>query len=204
MFIDSPKLIKLADKAVVYKNFVSPEECAAIVAELESDPNRRWGNTEHYEENNEVTSFLQVVSGSMNVLDLHERLSSFVAPEFEPLPSNSINRLLPGQSLKPHWDSPGEDEAESVTAYDPYGTCHMVKWGTVMYFSEFEGGELYYPHQGVQYKPEAGDLVIHSAFEDYLHGVREVTSGVRYVYSTFLIEKGRAPLPDLQKLSVHE
>jgi len=201
MFTDSEHLERLLDEVWVYRNFFSPEECASIVAELEEDPKRFWANSQHYDEDTQITPYLQIVSGSSGAPSLHERLSNLVAPEFEPLPSSSINRLLPGQSLKAHWDSPGEDEQVPEGVDDPYATCHIVKYGTVIYLSEFTGGEIYYTRQNFEYKPQVGDLVIHSSMEPYEHGVREVTSGVRYVYSTFLIQKGRVDLPTLPSLA---
>lgn len=200
MFTANTNLERLADEIFVYKNFLSEEECRRIVDELENKENRLWANAENYEEENEITPYLQVVSGSNYSVTIHERLSELVAPDFEPLPSNSINRLTVGQSLKAHWDSPGEDEQVPDGVADPFATCHIVKYGTVVYLSEFGGGEIYYTRQGIEYKPEVGDLVIHSSMEPYEHGVREVTSGVRYVYSTFLIQKGRVPLPKLPAL----
>jgi hypothetical protein len=200
MFTSNPQLIKLAEKAFVLKNFASAEECSAIVEEVLTN-NKEWSNTENYEDGQtEVVPYLQVINGSSKVLELYDRLKKFTSPEFEPLPSNSVNRLLPGQSLQPHCDSPGEDFAEEVIAFDPYDTCHIVKWGTVTYLSEFTGGEIYYPNIGVSYKPEVGDLLIHSAFEEYTHGVRPVLDGVRYVYSTFLISTGQVPLHNLDEL----
>lgn len=197
MFHTHPDAIKLADEIYLFKNFVSLEERSAILASLETYSPPGWANASEYTENSEVTPYLQIVKGA-DVVDLHKRLSDFVAPDFEPLPSNSINRLLPGQSLHAHWDSPGEEEQVPEGVDDPYQTCHIVKYGSVVYLSEFEGGEIYYTRLGLEYKPEPGDLIIHSAFELYEHGVRPVTSGIRYVYSTFLIQKGRTELPVLK------
>ena len=204
MFTANPNLERLADEIFIYPNFLSAEECSAIVSEVESNPEQTWANTEHYAENKEVIPYLQVVNGSSLISSAHERLSNLVAPDFEPLPSNSINRLLVGQSLQAHWDSPGEDEQISAEIDDPYQTCHIVKYGTVIYLSEFTGGEIYYTKQNIEYRPNIGDLVIHSSMEPYEHGVREVTSGVRYVYSTFLIQKGRVELPKLLQLQEAE
>lgn len=204
MFTTNSNLERLADEIFIYPNFLSEEECRRIVDELEQSENRVWANSENYVQEDEVTPYLQVVSGSNYSVIIHERLSEFVAPEYEPLPSNSINRLTVGQSLKAHWDSPGEDEQVPEGVADPYATCHIVKYGTVVYLSEFTGGEIYYTRQGIEYKPNIGDLVIHSSMEPYEHGVREVTSGVRYVYSTFLIQKGRVELPKLPSLQEAE
>jgi hypothetical protein len=196
MFKTNPDAIKLADEIYVFKNFLSTNECSEILASLETFSKSGWANSEEYSDSSEVTPYLQVVKGA-NVVELYQRLADFVGPDFEPLPSNSINRLLPGQSLHAHWDSPGEEEQVPDGVADPYQTCHIVKYGTVVYLSEFEGGEIYYSRLGIEYKPSPGDLVIHSSFEEYEHGVRSVISGTRYVYSTFLIEKGRTALPTL-------
>lgn len=198
MFSDSENLERLLEEVWVYPNFLSPEECAQIVEELESNPDRVWAHSEHYDTESQITPYLQIISGSSHASKIHERLSNLVGPEFEPLPSNSINRLMTGQSLTPHWDSPGEEEQVPEGVDDPYATCHIVKYGTVVYLSDFTGGEIYYSRQNFEYKPKVGDLVIHSSMEPYEHGVREVLSGVRYVYSTFLIQRGRVELPKFQ------
>jgi hypothetical protein len=39
-----------------------------------------------------------------------------------------------------------------------------------------------------EYKAERGDLVIHSSFSPYEHGVREVTSGTRYAFACFSLK----------------
>lgn len=198
MFKTDDSAIKLAGEIYLFKNFASAEECSSIVASLETFSINGWSNETNYDETSEVIPHLQVVKGA-DVFELNRRLSNLVAPDFEPLPNSSLNRLLTGQSLQEHWDSPGEDAILPDDISDPYKTCHIVKYGAVVYLSDFGGGEIYYSEQGIEYKPEVGDLVIHSSFPDYRHGVREVTSGVRYVYSTFLIDKGRVELPSLAK-----
>jgi len=42
------------------------------------------------------------------------------------------------------------------------------EWGAVIYLTDFEGGELYYPDQDITCKPNAGDIVIHRS--DLPHG----------------------------------
>lgn len=61
-----------------------------------------------------------------------------------------------------------------------------IKYGIVYYVnSDFEGGELFYPKLNITYKPEAGDLIIHPGTLEYMHGVRDVKSGVRYSMNMF-------------------
>lgn len=60
-------------------------------------------------------------------------------------------------------------------------------WGTLIYLNDdFEGGEIYWPNKGVEFKPQKGALAIHPASCEYLHGVREVTKGYRYTITSFL------------------
>lgn len=51
--------------------------------------------------------------------------------------------------------------------------------------TDFEGGELFFPEYSADlYRPEAGSAIVFSG--SLLHGVRPVTSGVRYALITFL------------------
>ena len=51
--------------------------------------------------------------------------------------------------------------------------------------TDFEGGELYFPEYSTDlYRPEAGSALVFSG--SLLHGVKPVTSGVRYALITFL------------------
>ena len=60
----------------------------------------------------------------------------------------------------------------------------------------YQGGELYFPNiqgangQPLQIKPKAGDFVLFGGDDRYLHGVKEVTQGERYVVTLWF-----APLP---------
>lgn len=58
---------------------------------------------------------------------------------------------------------------------------------SMLYLNEdFEGGELYFPqHNYFEIKPKPGLLVIFSGDLNHLHGIKEITSGFRYVHTTF-------------------
>jgi hypothetical protein len=67
------------------------------------------------------------------------------------------------------------------------GATQTVLYGSILYWNgDFEGGELSYPGLGIDYKPVAGDLVFHPGTIEYTHGVKDVTSGVRYTSTTFI------------------
>lgn len=69
------------------------------------------------------------------------------------------------------------------------GQIKETKFGLVIYLNtcnqDFTGGELVYSKLGITYYPVAGDLVIHPGSEEYSHGVKDVTSGTRYMMSAF-------------------
>ncbi len=58
---------------------------------------------------------------------------------------------------------------------------------SMLYLNEdFEGGELYFPqYNDFEIRPKPGLLVIFSGTLKHLHGIREITSGMRYVHTTF-------------------
>jgi hypothetical protein len=79
----------------------------------------------------------------------------------------------------------GMGEHSDVGDNDP----HQTRFGLVLYLNtqnkDFTGGELHYTKLGISYFPVAGDLVIHPGSEEYSHEVKDVTSGVRYMMSSF-------------------
>lgn len=85
---------------------------------------------------------------------------------------NLHRTITDGRSLDHHIDN-----------YDGADADNM--FGIVLYLNdEYEGGEIDYKDLGISYKPKAGDLVVHYA--GLLHGVKEVTQGVRYIFTMFV------------------
>jgi hypothetical protein len=65
----------------------------------------------------------------------------------------------------------------------------------LMLNSDYEGGELYFPNQGIQFKPKAGAAYFFPGDMNYIHGVTETKSGIRYVCPFFwTIKSHNAPL----------
>jgi hypothetical protein len=88
----------------------------------------------------------------------------------------SIEALInsDGQGMPVHFDDSPEN-METTTHY-----------GVVLYLNDdYEGGEIYYPKLDIQYKPKAGDMIIHPGSEEYAHGVRDISNGTRYVITFF-------------------
>jgi hypothetical protein len=77
---------------------------------------------------------------------------------------------------------PGDEIDVNIDTY-----LEETEYVVLLYLNDcFNGGEIYYPDFNLEYKPEAGDLIIHHA--TIKHGVRKVIEGVRYAYPTFLIK----------------
>ncbi len=143
-----------------------------------------------------------------NIIEIWEFISELIGPEYVIHPSRNLLTVRPGdQGMFIHSDSPGKGACHLLSQPDVWQTCCVIDFGLVAYFGDFEGGEVFYPNinpdgskkEGnfgddcFQYKPEKGDIVIHGAFTDYAHGVREVTSGVRYAFSNFVLKREDNP-----------
>lgn len=50
---------------------------------------------------------------------------------------------------------------------------------------DYEGGELYFPEQGIQFKPKAGAAYFFPGDKNYIHGVTEITAGTRFTCPFF-------------------
>jgi hypothetical protein len=73
-----------------------------------------------------------------------------------------------GQSMGPHFDGQdgNKDLAFSLVAYIN---------------DDYEGGEISFPNHNVSIKPKAGSLIMFPSQEPYIHEVKPITSGTRYM-----------------------
>jgi len=152
----------------------------------------------------------KMAPGVPGTIELWEFMSELIGPNWIIHPQNAYLRVRPGDNgMFIHSDSPGKGQCHLLSQNDLWSTCCELDYGICAYFGDYEGGEIFYPQINpdgtikttpedfkkgcFEYKPQKGDIVIHSAFEPYAHGVREVTSGTRYVFSNFSLKKEDAP-----------
>jgi len=57
---------------------------------------------------------------------------------------------------------------------------------------------LYFPKQGLEFKPKAGSAYFFPGDLHYIHGVKEIKSGVRYTCPRFWIIKAHSK-PETEK-----
>ena len=196
MFFDHPGITKLADKVFVYKNFIPKEKVEQINIVIKEYTKEKTYLKEQYAKvdwyRDKTTPLIP------HLIDIWNSASDLIAPEYIIHPNLALQVIRPGDGgMFLHQDSPGEGMEEELTQLDRWNTCCIIHYGLVVYFGEFTGGETYYPRLGLEYAVQPGDLVIHGAHTDCEHGVKEVTSGIRYAYSNFMlpIEKNPGTFP---------
>lgn len=94
----------------------------------------------------------------------------------------TIVRWLPGQFQNPHAD---KELHEGPDAGTPNDFPHY-DLSSLFYLNEdYEGGELYFPLQNVKFKPKKGAAYFFPGDKNYIHGVTEIKSGIRYTCPFF-------------------
>ena len=89
-----------------------------------------------------------------------------------------VVRWLPGNSQSPHADKQLNDGTPNP--FPTYDINSIIYWN-----DNFEGGEFYYLDHDIHLEIEAGMAVVHPGDVNYLHGIKEITSGVRWTSPAF-------------------
>jgi hypothetical protein len=94
----------------------------------------------------------------------------------------AIVRWLPGQFQNPHAD---KELHEGDNAGKPNDFPYYDLASLFYLNDDYEGGELYFPKQGIQFKPKAGAAYFFPGDLNYIHGVSKIESGIRYTCPFF-------------------
>ena len=171
----------------VINNFITKEESNALTTVAKNATEEEWSIYNYTErgEDSEWDDRILILESCNSfddktnkiVIDLFEKIKKEIntilkKDIYEYTGFNTIYRSVIGQEMKTHSDS---------------GLGPKFKYGVVLYLNdEYEGGEIFYPNIGLEFKPEAYSLLLHPAHEGYRHGVKKVSSGQRYSMTTFL------------------
>ena len=111
-----------------------------------------------------------------------------------------MKKFMPGSDHQPHADC--EMMNNGVVDFMPsYSTRDittpvLIEAAANLYLNDdFEGGELFFPNLDISIKPKARQLIIFPGGNEYVHGVKTVTKGARYVLFS--------PLTSPQRLLLH-
>lgn len=84
---------------------------------------------------------------------------------------------------------PGDAQAPHADCEQPDGRPNQFPWrafASIIYLNDdFEGGRIHFPKLGLEPPIKPGMIAYFPSTADYLHGVTEVTSGMRYTMSCF-------------------
>ncbi len=84
---------------------------------------------------------------------------------------------------------PGDKQAAHADCEQPDGRSNQFPWrafASLIYLNdEFEGGRIYFPKLGLVPPIKPRMMAYFPSTAEYLHGVTEVTSGMRYTMSSF-------------------
>ncbi|MFM5932265.1 MAG: 2OG-Fe(II) oxygenase [Novosphingobium sp.] len=84
---------------------------------------------------------------------------------------------------------PGDDQAPHADCEEPDGRPNQTPWrafASIIYLNDdFEGGQIHFPGRFLEPKIKAGMLAYFPSTREYLHGVKEITAGMRYTHSCF-------------------
>jgi hypothetical protein len=188
-----------ADNIITIEDFMTEEELT-ILNEF-ARRNTEWDKTEtHYNEDGTViydSGYWEDRVATATTLDkvdpritqiiigmqarLKERVDAFFDVDARAT-SPAIVRWLPGQLQMPHADKElhegeGRGKPNDFPYYDIAGLFYIN--------DDYVGGELYFPNQGIQFKPKAGAAYFFPGDMNYIHGVSPIESGIRYTVPFF-------------------
>lgn len=110
---------------------------------------------------------------------IYKRLADLVElanPNLELSGFATIQRMQEGVELKSHTDQ---------------DTDPSIRYATILYLNKnYNDGEIFFPKQGVDFKPDPKSMLLFPGTKDYEHGVKHVGTGpIRYVLVGFIKEK---------------
>ena len=190
-FKDMTNVKVLGDEIYLVENFLSKEETDYIYSLLKEFDEELWNIRDPYP--------VPQISPKLAVTKiLVDRLREMF-PEYSVNDNPVFNRLKAGEGWGEHADnaefSDIRAKSDALVEGEPFKMVDNTAYGIVVYINDdYEGGEIYYVHQGLSHKPKPGDLVIHSSEEKCKHGVSPVKSGKRYGWSSHLGNMIKVPV----------
>lgn len=199
----------LRSKVVLFDNFIDETDCAELYEFCKKQnewPNDFYERGEKPRENEPPRPTHELVNKYVN-LALLELEYSFTR-EMSLLYPAALRKYPQGTSLGIHCDgvslSDSGDSIDYLRDYNP-NSVHpttLTEGAMVFYINDdYEGGELFFPDIDLEIKPKAGQLIAWPSGPLFEHGVKIISSGDRYVVSSFLTTPKLALLHNKIRLS---
>jgi len=197
---DNFQIEEITDDVLLVKDFLSKEELDQFFNIIDSTPNEDWFVEYHANLKNfclqkfgrddvdnlvaegkfEITQNWQ--DKNLNIKhhlfqrDLFDRLNNLVQQSDNTIELSgfaTIQRMQEGVELKAHTDQ---------------DTDPSIRYAAILYLNDdYIDGELFFPNNGLEFKPKPGSMLIFPGTAEYNHGVKHVGPGpIRYVLVGFI------------------
>lgn len=161
----------------ITENFLSNEEYENYLKF--SKKTNDWGNRIP----NDNWSGRVIYQSAINNLNYLQKVETIIKKEFE-----ITNNIYPDYLGLVKWEM-GDIQYPHADGEIENGIQHEFYWrnfGCVLYLNDdYDGGEIYFPNQNIEIKPKPNTLVFFPGTLEYLHGVKEITNGIRYTLTSF-------------------
>jgi hypothetical protein len=181
------------------ENFITEEEINQLNSYVRANSDWDLTQTRYNEDgtviyestywDNRVATYPTIMRNNPHIVEviqdivkrLKVEIDNFFSVDAKPT-SPALVRWLPGQYQHPHAD---KEMHEGENAGKP----NNFPWydiATIVYLNDdYDGGELYFPIQGIEFKPKRGGVYFFPGDKNYVHGVREILVGTRYTCPFF-------------------
>lgn len=164
----------MSNQIHIIPNFISDEDCATAISMID-----KFDNKHELEEFNANMDVMVVPENIPDGVAIIKKYSDKIIPIHKEL-RGFLPELYTTEGWLSLWES-GNGAGVHTDAHDNYD---FLIYATVIYLndsSDYIGGEIYFPNQGLSYSPKKGDAVIFPCGgHEYVHGVTEILDGRRY------------------------
>jgi hypothetical protein len=194
---------RLTKDIVVYKNFLTKDECEKIVNALDAQADSgkiSWMPISFYESYSSVLpqdNDKEVLDAGLPPTifsDIENKMPEAIASvhDLDPKIISKIGyhtqKWEPGAYARIHSDNTDE--------HGNSGAFTRSRYAGFLYLNDdFEGGLLKFPDQNIEIKPEVGMLAVFDGGFNNMHEVSLITSGVRYTIGSFWDDREESDYP---------
>lgn len=158
----------------IIPNFISDEDCATAIAMIDKFDSKH--ELEEFNANMDVMVVPESVPDGVAIIKKYSDKVLKIHRE--------EHGFLPELYTTEGWLSLWESGNGAGVHTDSHSDYEFLIFSTVIYLndsSEYIGGEIYFPNQGLIYSPRKGDAVIFPCGgHEYVHGVSTIVDGRRY------------------------
>jgi hypothetical protein len=195
---------EVTNDIALVKDFVSKDELDQIFNIIDSTPNEKWFI--EYHSNLKRFCFQKfgrddvdnlVAEGKFEITqNWQDKNLNIAGYPFQKILFDRLNDLV--QSVDDTIELSGfatiqrMQEGVELKAHTDQDTDPSIRYAAILYLNDdYVDGELFFPINGLEFKPEPGTMLIFPGNADYNHGVKHVGAGpIRYVLVGFIKEKG--------------